>query len=199
MKTVADAVVVGSGTVGSFAAWNLARLGVETTVFEEHPEIGVPSHCAGHLSIQSLKRIGLHPLPRGIVENTFSAATFYSPSGTSFMVRLKSPVTCSVNRELFDKYLAERARAAGANYRLASRVTSLSIVDGAVGGVNVAQANGSQTVGAKVVVDAEGISSRLLKQAGLIGVNRAGLVYAAEAEVENVKNLPINSVEVFLR
>jgi digeranylgeranylglycerophospholipid reductase len=198
MKTVSEAVVVGGGPVGSFTAWNLARLGVETTVFEEHAEIGVPSHCAGHLSIRSLRTLGLYPLPDGILENTFSAANFYSSIGTNFSVHLKRPVTCAINRELFDKHIAERAQAAGAKYRLGSRVNSLAIDDGVVKGVNVAHANDAEIVEAKVVIDAEGISSRLLRETSLVGLNRQRIVYAVEAEFENVKNLPTDAVEVFL-
>ena len=59
----ADAIVVGGGPVGSYAALNLAKKGVKTTVFEEHPQIGLPSHCAGHISIRSLRNMGLYPLP----------------------------------------------------------------------------------------------------------------------------------------
>jgi digeranylgeranylglycerophospholipid reductase len=198
MKTVSEAVVVGGGPAGSFTAWSLARLGVETTVFEEHAEIGVPSHCAGHLSIRSLRNLGLYPLPDGIVENTFSAANFHSPMGTTFSVRLKRPVTCAVNRELFDKYLAEKAKAAGARYRLNSRVHSLLIEDGFVRGVHVEQANGAEPVAAKVVIDAEGVSSRLLRETGLTRLNRERLVYTVEAEVENVRNVNTDAVEVFL-
>jgi digeranylgeranylglycerophospholipid reductase len=196
MKTVSDAVVVvGGGPVGSFAAINLARLGVETTVFEEHPEIGVPSHCAGHLSIRSLRNLGLYPLPRGIVENTFSAANFYSPSGTKLTIRAKHPVTCAVNRALFDKYLAEEAQAAGAKYRLGSRVHSLLIHDGFVKGVNLGR---EIDVEAGIVVDAEGISSRLLGDVGLTKPNRLRLVNAVEAEAENVRDVEVDAVEVFL-
>ncbi len=198
MKTVSDAVVVGGGPVGSFAAWNLARLGVKTTVFEEHIEIGLPSHCAGHLSIRSLKNLGLYPLPSGVVENTFSAATFYSATGTAFSVHLKHPVTCAVNRELFDKYLAESAQAVGAKYFLGSRACSLEIDNGRVGGVNVERDSGVETFEAGVTVDAEGVSSRLLKQAGLVALDRESVVYAVECEVENTKDLPTDAVEVFL-
>jgi geranylgeranyl reductase family protein len=198
MKTIPEAVVVGGGPVGSFAAWNLARLGVETTVFEEHAEIGVPSHCAGHLSIRSLRNLGLYPLPDRIVENRFSAANFYSPTGTAFSVHLKRPVTCAVNRELFDKFLAEKAQAAGARYRLNSRVHSLLIGNGFVRGVTVEQPSGVESVEAEVVVDAEGISSRLLRETGLATLKREKLVYAVEAEVENVKNIETDAVEVFL-
>jgi flavin-dependent dehydrogenase len=48
------------------------------------------------------------------------------------------------------------------------------------------------------VVDAEGISSRLLRQTGLSGLNGERLVYGVEAEVENVEDMELDAVEVFL-
>ena len=198
MKTVSEAVVIGGGPAGSFTAWNLSKHGVEATVFEEHAEIGVPSHCAGHLSIRSLKDLGLYPLPEGIVENTFSAANFHSPQGVAFSVRLERPVTCALNRELFDKFLAEKAEAAGARYRMGFRVRSLVLDNGFAKGVNIERENNLESVEAKVVVDAEGISSRFVKEAGLAASQGGSLVNAVEAEVENAGNLEVDTVEVFL-
>lgn len=198
MKEMPDAVVVGGGPVGSFAALNLAKLGNKVMVFEEHEAIGLPSHCAGHLSIRSLRCLGLYPLPSAIVENTFSQANFYSPGGFNFSVRLAKPVTCAVNREAFDKFLASKAEAAGACYRLNSRVQSLVVEGGIVKGLNVKHDNALEKVPARIVVDAEGISSRLMRQAGLTGFNSEGLVYGVEAEMENVKDLEPDAVEVFL-
>jgi digeranylgeranylglycerophospholipid reductase len=197
--SVKEVVVVGGGPSGSFTALNLAKLGTEVTVFEEHGEIGTPSHCAGHLSIHSLLNLGLYPLPERIVENTFSQANFYSPTGFKFSIQLAKPVTCSINREAFDKLIAEKAEAAGAQYRTGSRVESLLIQNNLVRGVKVKQDEGiEKVVPAKIVVDAEGISSRLLKQAGLTGFNPDNLVLSVEAEVENVKDLEHHAVEVFL-
>jgi len=198
MKDVSDVIVVGGGPVGSFTALKLAKLGAEVTVFEEHKAIGSPSHCAGHLSIRSLRNLGLYPLPKEIVENTFSQVNFYSPSGFKFSVHLAKPVTCSVNRAAFDKYIADKAEAAGARCRLNSRVQSLLIEDGAVKGVKVKQDDKLESFAAKIVVDAEGISSRLLRQTGSAGLNGEHLVYGVEAEVENVKDLEMDAVEVFL-
>jgi digeranylgeranylglycerophospholipid reductase len=199
MKTVSDAIVVGGGPCGCFTALNLAKLGANVTVFEEHSEIGVPSHCAGHLSIHGLKNLGLHPLPAKILENTFYGAVFHSPKGKEFSVRFSQPVTCVVNRVLFDKYMAEMAEDAGVHFCLGSRVESLVIEDGFVKGV-IAKRNGesAEKFLAKIVIDAEGIPSRILRQAGLPTPNRDMFVNAVQAEVENVRDTEPDVVEVFL-
>jgi len=199
MKNLSDVIVVGGGPCGSFTAFNLAKQGANVTVFEEHGEIGVPSHCPGHLSIKGLKRLGLYPLPEEIVENTFYGAIFHSPKGKSFSVRFSQPVTCVVNRVLFDKYIAEMAEDAGVQYRLNSRVESLIIEDGFVKGVSIKQdGTKKEKSSAKIVIDAEGISSRILRLAGLSGIKRRMLVNGVQAEVENVKDTESDMVEVFL-
>jgi geranylgeranyl reductase family protein len=198
MKDVSDVAVVGGGPCGSFAALKLGKLGADVTVFEEHSEIGIPSHCAGHLSIKGLRDLKLYPLPAEIVENTFYGANFYSPKGNEFSVRFSSPITCAVNRALFDKHIAEIAEHAGANYCLNSRVESLIIEDGSVKGVVVKQKGKTEKKMARIMLDAEGISSRILKEAGLLGLNRHMLLNGVEAEVDNVKKMEPDRVEVFL-
>jgi len=194
-----DAIVIGAGPVGSYVALNLAKAGVNTSVFEEHPQVGYPSHCAGHLSIRSLSSMGLYHLPNGIVENTFRTANFYSSKGTNFSIHLARPATAALNRARFDRYLAEQAELAGARFILNSRVQSLILNDGFVTGVNVQQnAETCKQVSSKMTVDAEGVSCRLLRQAGLRGLKIRGLVYAVEAEVENVKDVEQDAVEVYL-
>ena len=193
-----DAIVVGGGPVGSYAALNLTKLGVKTTVFEEHSSIGFPSHCAGHISIRSLRSMGLYPLPKGIVENTFCTANFHSPLGSKFSIKLSCPVTLALNRARFDQFLANQAQNAGANFVLDSHVTSLIMMDGYVKGVNIRQTDGTdKKIYSKIVLDAEGVSSRLLRQAGLKANKTSGLVYAVEAEVDKVQDVDLDAVEVY--
>jgi digeranylgeranylglycerophospholipid reductase len=193
-----DVIVVGGGPIGSYTALNLAKKGFKVTVFEEHPQIGVPSHCAGHIGIRSLKMMGFYPLPRGILENKFCAANFYSPYGTKFSLHLSCPVTVALNRASFDQYLAGQAEAAGATFALSSYVQSLVMVDGYVKGINITQGDSAtMQVNSKIVVDAEGVSSRLLRQTGLTPLKPSGIVYAVETEMENVQNVDLNTVEVY--
>jgi len=198
MKNISDVIVIGGGPCGSFAALNTQKRHANVTVFEEHEEIGVPSHCAGHLSIEGLRRLGLYPLPSNIVENLFRGATFYSPHGKTFTIRFSSPVTCVVNRILFDKYLAGLAKSVGTFYHMNSRVESLVVENGFVKGVNVEQESRKERFLANVVIDAEGVSARLLKQIRLRTTNSRWVVKGVEAEIENVKDVEADGVEVYL-
>jgi geranylgeranyl reductase family protein len=196
--SIFDAVVVGGGPVGSYVALNLAKLGVRTTVFEEHSTIGLPSHCAGHISLRSLRKIGLYPLPDGIIENTFCAANFYSPAGTKFSLHLSCPVTVALNRARFDQYLVTKAQENGASFVLNSRGQSLLKKEGFVTGISIKRSDGfEELVNSRIVLDAEGVSSRLLRQTGLPTLKSSGLVYAVEAEVEGVMDVELDAVEVY--
>jgi len=107
-------------------------------------------------------------------------------------------VTAAVNRTRFDQFLAKQAETAGASFVLNSRVQSLLLADGFVKGVNIMQADDVEAkVNSKIVLDAEGVSSRLLRQTGLAALKPSGLVYAVEAEVENVQDVENDAVEVY--
>ncbi len=193
------AVVVGGGPAGSSFAFELAKRGVGVTIFEEHSEVGYPAHCAGHLSIRGLRDLDLYPLPAGIVENIFSAANFYSPTGTKFGVKLDQPVTCTVNRALFDKFIVDKAVAAGAQLKLSHRVHSLYVNDHRVNGVELTKGRQAEKerIACDLVVDAEGISSRLVRQARLRTLDPEGLVFAVEAEMDGVVEVAEHAVEVY--
>ena len=197
MNEKTDIAVVGGGPCGSFSAFTAARLGAEVSVFEEHREIGVPKHCAGHLSIAGLKRLGIS-LPHGIIENEFKGAIFHSPSGKKFVIRRASPVTCVVNRELFDKYISNLAMKSGVRYFLESRVKSFLFDSGFVAGVSFRKGRVEKSLASSVVIDAEGCSSTLLKGTGLQTLDGSMVVNAIQAEVDRVDEVDLDMVEVYL-
>ena len=197
MKKKPDIVVVGGGPCGSYSAYTAAKLGAEVLVCEEHEEIGVPKHCAGHLNISSLMRLGLR-IPRGAVENEIRGAVFYSPSGKEFVLRCRAPVTYVVNRELFDKHLFDLAVKSGVQYRLKSRVKSLLFDSGSVKGVSLKEGGNEERLEANVVIDAEGCSSKLLKKTGLHGLKGSMMVKGIQAEVDDVEDVDEDMVEVYL-
>jgi len=198
VKEKPDIVVVGGGPCGSYSAYTAAKLGAEVLVCEEHEEIGVPKHCAGHLNISSLRRLGLR-IPRGAVENEIRGAVFHSPSGKEFVLRCRAPVTYVVNRELFDKHLFDLAVKSGVQYRLKSKVRSLLFDSGVVNGVALKGESGNgERLEANVVIDAEGCSSKLLKKTGLHGLKRSMMVRGIQAEVDDVEDVDEDMVEVYL-
>jgi geranylgeranyl reductase family protein len=188
----ADVIVVGGGPCGSFSALIAARLGVDVIVCEEHKEIGVPSHCPGHVSLSGLKRLGLD-LPREVVENEIKGAVFYSPSGHEFRVKFASPVICVLNRMLSDKFLANLAEEAGVTYQLGTRVESLFLDAGQVKGVSVK----GEVLESNIVIDCEGCSSTLLKKAGFSILDKSMVVKGVEAEVDKVEDVNNDTVEVY--
>jgi len=193
----ADVVVVGAGPCGSFSALVAAELGLDVVVCEEHKEIGVPVHCPGHLSLSGLKRLGLR-LPAKTVENEFKRAIFYSPSGKEFTLRPETPVTCVLNRNLFDKHLSRCATKAGVKYQLRSRVESLVREQNFVKGVILKRGGSRKTLISKLVIDAEGVASTLVKNAGLQTLDRSSVVRGVQAEVERPRDLEDSTVEVYL-
>ncbi|MEM3596705.1 MAG: NAD(P)/FAD-dependent oxidoreductase [Candidatus Bathyarchaeia archaeon] len=198
MSLPAEVIVVGGGPCGSFTALNLAKNGVHVKVFEEHGEIGFPTHCSGHISLKGLNDLSLLPLPAKIVENTFYRAKFYSPSGVEFAVHLQKPLTCVVNRALFDKHIAELANSHNVEYRLNVRVESLIVEGGYVKGVRFSQNGKSESEYAKIVVDAEGVSARILRQARLKCADASMMVNGVNAEIEGLRDVETDSVQVFL-
>jgi geranylgeranyl reductase family protein len=193
VKTKHDIVVIGGGPCGSYAAYTAAKLGSKVAVCEEHERIGIPNHCAGHLNISSLIRLGI-PIPQNIIENEINGAIFHSPSNKEFVLRRQKPITYVVDRERFDKHLFNLAKKAGVQYYFKSRVKSLFFNSGYVKGVTI---KGEKGLEANVVIDAEGCSSAILKKTDLIGLNASMIMRGIQADIDRIESIEKNMVEVF--
>jgi len=196
MRESFDIAVVGAGPCGSFSALAAAKGGANVSVIEEHVEVGIPVHCAGHVSIHGLKTLGLE-IPHDLVENEIRIARFHSPSGKILRIEQVEPVSYVINRTLFDYYLAELATRAGVSYFKGVRAESLWIHSNRVGGVS-ARGEGQLQLEAKVVVDAEGAHTDLLRKAHLPVPRKEAMVTGAQGYSAMVSDVESGSVEVYL-
>ncbi|MEM1582176.1 MAG: NAD(P)/FAD-dependent oxidoreductase [Candidatus Bathyarchaeia archaeon] len=185
-----EIAVIGAGPAGLIAAREASLRGVKPTVLEEHKEIGLPCHCAGLLSIKGLRKIGV-PLDGPFVQNKVRGARFFSPSNLSFTVKREEPVACVVDRYLLDKFLAEQASRMGSLIKLNSRVR---VAKRDVKGW-VLDINGYGKLRTKVLIDAEGVSRRILGMTGLKTPESRKLLRGLQVDIKGV-NLDPDYVEV---
>jgi len=175
-----DILVIGAGPAGLVAARKAAEKEADVIVLEEHEEIGQPCHCAGLLSIKGLERIGV-PADGPYVQNKVKGARFFSPSGLSFTVEKDEPVAHIIDRGLFDRFLAQKATEAGVRISLKKEAKS---IERGEKGVNIQL--GKEKFFAKMGIDAEGVSSRIIKAMGLKSLNRDLILSGLQYDLKNV-------------
>src|SRR6185295_9497866 len=124
MQESFDALIVGGGPGGLFMAARLAERGVRTLVCEEHSRVGDPVHCTGVLAADSFARFDL---PDTATLNQLTAVRFVSPGGIPVDYTTAAPLATVIDRPVFDRALADRAIAAGAEVRAGARVSTLDV------------------------------------------------------------------------
>ena len=177
-----DVITVGAGVAGSEAALEASRKNARVLLLEEHPQVGLPSHCSGVVSIKGLELLGLEAHP-SFSQKLIHGARFYPPHGESIEVRKKEAVALILNRMKLDQFLAKQAVAAGAELRAKARASKFERTgDGDL----LTLADGSK-IGAKVIVDASGAGSRLPEQAGLQAPDWAQILPGLQYELIEMK------------
>src|SRR4051794_2956923 len=156
MSSPVDVLIVGGGPGGLFMAARLARRGVRTLVCEEHPRVGDPVHCTGVLSAESFATFDL---PDVATINQLTSVRLLSPGGIPVDYTTATPLATVIDRPAFDRALADRAIAAGAEVRVSARVTSLDI-DAAGARATI----GGATVRARLAVLACGANYKFQRQ-----------------------------------
>ena len=175
-----EAAVVGAGPAGILAAKRIAERGFSVQVFEEHPAVGEPSHCAGLISVEGLRRLGVEPHV-SFIQGTVYGGRIYAPSGEHVEIRDRKPRAYVVDRAAFDRRLYGEAADAGAEFTLSERVEALEFD----GGRAALRLRGG-TVEPTVIIDAEGPGARLLSQAGH-DTGQRGLLNGFNVDVEGVE------------
>lgn len=186
-----EAAVVGAGPAGILAATAIAGKGYAVRVYEEHPVVGEPNHCAGVLSVTGLEELGVEPSDE-FVQNRVYGGRVYAPDGGFIEIRDRKPRAYVVDRARFDRHLVGEAVDAGVEFRLSTRVDGLRFIEGTCRGVRV----GGDVQESWVVVDAEGAGGRLLSRSG-IETGQEGILTGYNTEIGGVEVDP-ELVEVWL-
>ena len=167
-----DVIIVGAGPGGSSAAYGLAKAGLRVLLLEKEK---MPRYkpCGG----------GLTSKVRDILDFDFSPAieqtiTRLSVAYGAERVRADAGIAWAVMRDKFDALLAQRAANAGAELRDAQPVTR---IDFDKSGATVVTK--SETLGAALVVGADGVNGIVRRAAGLPAHRRLAVALEAEMEV----------------
>ncbi|MBI2524601.1 MAG: NAD(P)/FAD-dependent oxidoreductase [Candidatus Rokubacteria bacterium] len=186
MSDLRDVIVVGAGPAGLYAAWRLAQEGLEVTVVEEHPVVGVPTHCTGLVSAEVDEYF---KIPPSIVLHRPLRCLVISPGGVTADFTNPGEELAAIDRGAFDQALAVSAQAAGATVITGHRVDTVTIGSEHV---EVRTAAASPLRG-RVLVLACGVTYRFhgLMDAGV----PAPLLHSAQLELEAE---PATALEIYL-
>lgn len=121
-----DVVVIGCGPAGSSAANELSSKGHDVLVLESRKEIGIPVQCGEAISLNTLELSGLDVDGPWVV-GRFEGYRIVCPSGKNLFSNTDG---VNIDRELFDKELADIAITNGAEIRTDSPVSKAIETDG---------------------------------------------------------------------
>lgn len=161
-----DVAIVGAGPSGSMAARAAAEQGVDVILLEEHPQVGLPVNCAEGLSLKGLKDAGVEPTDE-VVSQRVTKARVYAPNRRYLELTSSDWVGYTINRDVFDRVLSERAVDAGAELMTGTKATGILKQGGLVSGVTAARGGEALKIEAQVVIGADGYASTVRRSAGL--------------------------------
>ncbi|HEX6293568.1 MAG TPA: NAD(P)/FAD-dependent oxidoreductase [Nitrososphaeraceae archaeon] len=119
-----DSVVVGGSISGLLCAREISRRGLSVAVLEEDYEIGSPEHCGGLVSLDGLKKLGIIPSSRVILNEVNKAKIFSATKG--FEVGTNRDNIIVLDRRELDKQVAYQAQKFGSEISTKSLVTSIN-------------------------------------------------------------------------
>jgi len=163
-----DVVIAGAGPAGLALAEPLAQRGYDVLVCERNARIGEPVRTSGGSWPDDLRRLGLpdrlwHPI---------TTLSFRSRRSRA-VVEWGGPVGCALDVTGTWRYLADRARAAGATVETGTLARMLR-----TGTLTLRGPDGSREVSCRLAVDATGTPSLLARTAGIHpGFQRVGVGY----------------------
>lgn len=176
--------IIGAGPAGNYLAYLLAKSNHKVDVIEEHNKIGHPIQCTGILtsSIESII-----PLKKEFIANKITNFRIIAPNNNSIEFNFKKP-NYIIHRDKFDKYLANLAKKAGANYHLNTRYLSNT--------KNTLKVKQNKTTERQfdILIGADGPNSLVAKNNNLFQKRK----FAMGQQITAKLNLPNNQISIYL-
>ncbi len=159
-----DVLVVGAGPSGLRLAGRLAELGLDVRVLERKERVGEGVICTGIIGSDAVGRLGLG---RESVIREIQDVRLVSPFDTVVTYRHPRPFALVVDRERFDRALADEALTRGARIELGTKVDSVSVGKHGVTAAAVRPGVGPLRYAARLAVIASGVDTSLHGECGL--------------------------------
>ncbi|NHJ02032.1 MAG: NAD(P)/FAD-dependent oxidoreductase [Candidatus Heimdallarchaeota archaeon] len=195
-----DLAIIGAGPVGSLAAWasNKSSGDLSVKIFEKRPKIGTPVHCSGLMSIKGLQRLSLtsETLKNNLGFNEIRRAKFVAPDHTCLEINRGKNAMVVLNREVFDRYLANRANQVGCEINLNHLVDNLTYNQDHWK-ISVKEGKEKILIKTKIVILSEGINGTLTRSLGLKPPKKQWTIPAIQYEFEKAKNIEPDCVELY--
>ena len=188
-----DVVVVGAGPSGSTVARCIARGGYNVLLVEEHPKVGIPTHCTGKVSVNACRELSLEP---PTVLNELRGAIFHSPSGRTVTFDRRETQAYVIDRADFDHSLAMRAVESGAALSTNTRVQRVVVKESGVS-VSLSEEGKNRECSCRVLVAADGATSGIARQRELYSKKSSDVRFAAQRVVSELAGNDSAFAEVF--
>jgi len=187
----ADVVIIGAGPAGSTAARDISIKGYNVFLIEKDAYPGERNVCAGGMDRDLVKNLNL---TSQIIEKYISKSIYYFPWGTY----AQNTQYVSVQRKVFDRFLAEKAVKQGAKLLVSTFASDVTRSrDGIVINLKNRVTKDNYTVKAKLAIFADGPNTLVSKKFKRVGFGRnERKAFAAIYEVE-WKNNPFEYFEFF--
>jgi len=162
-----DVLVVGAGPAGSVAAWEAKHASPELDVLliERDRAVGAPVRCAEGVGDAGLREFA-DPGGAPWVARKITQVIFIAPDDTEVRVAQRD-VGWILDRTRFDAYLAALAVAEGVDLQVGVEATGMQRGPGGRWHVRLRGAGAEETVGARVVIGADGVEAMVGRWAGL--------------------------------
>ncbi len=179
-------IIIGAGPAGNYCAYLLTENGFDVNIYEEHRAIGKPVQCTGIITKELENFFSQKEIKKFLVNKAVKTKVY--SKNKSAEIKLKGDLI--IDRENFDKYIADKAKNAGAKYFLSRRF--IGIEDDFVLIKNL-KTKRTERIKTNMLIGADGPLSSVAKSAGIYGKRKFLVGIQVTAKYKNE-----NSIEFYL-